>query len=466
MIQQIVFAIAVIGAFGFAFNKYAQIYRNIRLGKDYDTSGSEVTRMKNMVLIAFGQKKMFKRIVPALMHLCIYVAFMVTQIELIEIFWDGFFGEHRFFRHFLVDFKLPLLGIDLYTLSVSAIEVLSVLAFGATIVFLARRNALKLPRFHKPEMGGWPKWDGNIILVLELMLITFIFCMNGADEVLYNHGHSHAHGVSYGEHGSYGFAISQFVGPLMFGWLAEYGELGTWILNLVERFGWWGHIFTVLGFLTYLPFSKHLHIMLAFPNTYFAPLNSRGEMENMPDVMNEVKMMMGLTEMSAEEPGDELPEFGAKDIFGLSWKNILDSYTCTECGRCTDVCPANITGKKLSPRKIVMDIRDRATEVGAKIDAGEFTADNYDDGKSLFDYISREELHACTTCNACVEACPVMISPLEPILKLRRYEILTESAGPSDWIPMFTSIENGGSPWQVPDARDKWATDATKDIND
>jgi heterodisulfide reductase subunit C len=220
-----------------------------------------------------------------------------------------------------------------------------------------------------------------------------------------------------------------------------------------------------LGFLVYLPFSKHLHIMLAFPNTYFAPLNSRGEMENMPDVMNEVKMMMGLTEMSAEEPGDELPEFGAKDVFGLSWKNILDSYTCTECGRCTDVCPANITGKKLSPRKIVMDIRDRADEVGKKIRAGEFTKDNYDDGKSLFDTISREELHACTTCNACVEACPVMISPLEPILKLRRYEILTESAGPSDWIPMFTSIENGGSPWQVADARDKWATDAKKDIN-
>lgn len=456
MIQQIVFAIAVIGAFGFAFNKYAQIYRNIRLGKDYDTSGSEVSRMKNMLLIAFGQKKMFKRIVPAVMHLFIYVAFLITQIELLEIFWDGFFGEHRFFR--------PYLG-GLYTLSISMIEILSVLAFVATIVFLARRNALKLPRFHKPEMGGWPKLDGNLILVGELMLITFIFCMNGADEALYNAGHSHAHGVDYGEKGSYGFAISQFVGPMLFGWLAEYKELGYWLLNLIERFGWWGHILTVLGFLTYLPFSKHLHIMLAFPNTYFAPLNSRGEMENMPDVMNEVKMMMGLTEMSAEDPGDEMPEFGAKDIFGLSWKNILDSYTCTECGRCTSVCPANLTGKKLSPRKIVMDIRDRADEVGQKIDAGEFTADNYDDGKSLFDYISREELHACTTCNACVEACPVMISPLEPILKLRRYEILTESAGPSDWIPMFTSIENGGSPWQVSDARDKWATDATS-IND
>ncbi|MGB1218081.1 MAG: 4Fe-4S dicluster domain-containing protein, partial [Saprospiraceae bacterium] len=195
--------------------------------------------------------------------------------------------------------------------------------------------------------------------------------------------------------------------------------------------------------------------------TYFAPVNPRGEMENMPDVMNEVKMMMGLSEMSADAPmEEEMPEFGAKDIFGLSWKNILDSYTCTECGRCTDNCPANMTGKKLSPRKILMDIRDRAEEIGCAIDAGEQKADSYDDGKSLFDYISREEIHACTTCNACVEACPVMLNPMEPILKLRRYEILTESAGPSDWVPMFTSIENGGSPWQVADARDKWVTDA------
>lgn len=462
MIQQIIFAIAVIGAFGFAFNKYFQIYRNIRLGSDYIVSGSEAARWKNMLLIAFGQKKMFKRIVPALMHLAIYLAFLITQIELLEIFWDGFFGEHRFFKPYLEAISIPFTSIGFYTFIISTIEILSVCAFGATIVFLARRNALKLPRFHKAEMGGWPKWDGNIILVLELMLITFIFCMNGADEVLYNHGHSHAHGVHEGDIGSYNFAITGHlgIGNLLFGWIAGFGELGTWILNLIERFGWWGHILTVLAFLTYLPFSKHLHIMLAFPNTYFAPLNSRGEMENMPDVMNEVKMMMGLTDMSAEEPGDEMPEFGAKDIFGLSWKNILDAYTCTECGRCTSVCPANLTGKKLSPRKIVMDIRDRADEVGKNIAAGLQTEDNYNDGKSLFDYIDREELHACTTCNACVEACPVMISPLEPIMKLRRYEILTESAGPGDWVPMFTSIENGGSPWQVADARDKWATDA------
>ncbi len=355
---------------------------------------------------------------------------------------------------------MPTLG-GLYTFTISMIEILSILAFVGTVIFLARRNLLKLPRFHKAEMGGWPTLDANLILLGELSLIFFIFCMNGADEVLYNNGWAHAHGVHEGEVGSYGFAISQYVGPLLFGWLANFESFGEWLLVLIERFGWWGHILTVLAFLAYLPFSKHLHILLAFPNTYFAPLKSRGEMENMPAVMDEVKMMMGLTEMSNEAPPeDELPEFGAKDVFGLSWKNILDAYTCTECGRCTSVCPANETGKKLSPRKIMMDIRDRAEEVGNNIDSGEYHQHNYDDGKSLFDYISKEEIHACTTCNACVEACPVLISPLEPILKLRRYEILTESAGPSDWVPMFTSMENGGSPWTVMDARDKWATDA------
>ncbi len=449
MIQQVLFAIVVVAAFGFAFRKYSQIYRNIKLGQDYKVQGNDFERFKNLFLVAFGQKKMFKRMIPAVLHLFIYAAFMITQIELLEIFWDGFFGTHRYFRPYLGGF---------YTFVISFIEILSVLAFIATVIFLARRNALKLPRFHMDEMTGWPKWDGNIILVMEIMLIIFIFHMNGADEVLYNMGET-----EYGEKGSYGFAISQFVGPLMFGWLANFGDLGVWTLNILERVGWWGHILFVLGFLVYLPFSKHLHIMLAFPNTFFAPLNSRGEMENMPDVMNEVKMMMGLTEMSADAPEGDLPEFGAKDVFGLSWKNILDAYTCTECGRCSTVCPANITGKKLSPRKIMMDIRDRADEVGRHIDAGEQMKHNYDDGKSLFDYISREELHACTTCNACVEACPVMISPVDPILKLRRYEILTESAGPGDWVPMFTSIENGGSPWQVTDARDKWATDAIED---
>ncbi|MEM8908795.1 MAG: (Fe-S)-binding protein, partial [Bacteroidota bacterium] len=253
------------------------------------------------------------------------------------------------------------------------------------------------------------------------------------------------------------------------------GGLSEGWLMLIERFGWWLHLLTVFAFLNYLPHSKHLHIFFAFPNTYFAKQSPKGEMENMTEVMNEVKSMMGIGEENAEmSMDDELPEFGANDVFGLSWKNILAAYTCTECGRCTSVCPANLTGKKLSPRKVMMDVRHRAEEIGQKLEEGSLanikeelrktekslTKDNFDDGKTLFDYISREELHACTTCNACVEACPVLINPLDVILKMRRYEILTESAGPSDWVPMFNSIENSGAVWAIPDDRDKWAVDA------
>ena len=279
--------------------------------------------------------------------------------------------------------------------------------------------------------------------------------MNGADAVLQQIDPAH-----YPSTGT--LPLSGFFGPLIL------GDLPMDLLILIERFGWWLHLFVVFAFLNYLPSSKHLHILLAFPNIYYSKLNSRGEMDNMPEIMNEVKSMMGLTpetEMAADE---ELPDFGANDVFTMSWKNIMDAYSCTECGRCTDVCPANITGKKLSPRKVMMDIRDRATEVGNNLDnpsiafmkkedrGKKLTKENYDDGKSLFDYISREEIHACTTCNACVEACPVMINPMEPILKLRRYEILTESAGPGDWLPMFNAIENSGAVWQLSDDRDKW----------
>jgi heterodisulfide reductase subunit C len=286
--------------------------------------------------------------------------------------------------------------------------------------------------------------------------------MNGADKVLQNMGADHYHMTG-------NFAVSTWLGPLLFGGMSEATLVG------VERFGWWLHIMTVFAFLNYLPISKHLHIMLAFPNTYFAKLQPKGEMENMTEIMNEVKSMMGLIEADPDAPMDDLPEFGSNDVMNLDWKNVLGAYTCTECGRCTSVCPANITGKKLSPRKVMMDVRDRATEIGKKLDSGDMqwvkeelraeatmlTKENFDDGKSLFDYISNEELHACTTCNACVEACPVLINPLDIILKMRRYEILTLSAGPGDWLPLFTSMENSGSVWQLPDARDKWAEEAT-----
>jgi len=454
MLQSILFIIITIIAFGYATKQFLKIRRNVLLGKDKDISDNSGERFKNVFLIAFGQKKMFKRWIPAVLHLFIYVAFLFTQIELIEILVDGIFGTHRFFA--------PFLG-GLYTAAISTIELLSVGAFIATIIFLARRNLLKVPRFHMDEMTGFPKFDGNMILVMELILLVGIFSMNGADKVLQGMNVEH-----YDMTGN--FAVSTWLGPALFGGLSEGTLIG------IERFGWWLHILTVYAFLNYLPISKHLHILLAFPNTYYASLAPKGEMENMPEIMDEVKSMMGLIEADPDAPMDELPEFGSNDVMSLDWKNVLDAYTCTECGRCTSVCPANITGKKLSPRKVMMDVRDRATEIGKKLDSGDMqwvkeelkaeatslTKANFDDGKSLFDYISNEEIHACTTCNACVEACPVLINPLDIILKMRRYEILTLSAGPKDWTPMFTSVENSGSVWQIPDARDKWAQVAVK----
>lgn len=436
--QQIAFLLVAGAAFGYAGKQFWDLRKKILLGKDKVITGDTLQRLQNVALIAFGQKKMFKRWIPAVLHLFIYVAFLLTQVELIEILIDGLTGAHRFFY--------PILG-NLYVFIISFIEVLSVLALVATVIFLIRRNIIKTPRLHKPEMKGWPLKDGNLILYLEVCLIFFIFLMNSADMALYEN--------------KYGFAVSQHLSGI---W-AGTSEAN---LHLLERIGWWGHILVVFAFLNYLPMSKHLHILLAFPNTFFARLKSRGEMENMPAIMDEVKSMMGLTEGGeAEMDMDaELPEFGANDVMGLTWKNVLDAYSCTECGRCTSVCPANITGKKLSPRKILMDVRDRADEIHAKLSSGDsqyaenkdlpLSKDNFSDGKSLFDYIAREEIHACTTCNACVEACPVMINPLEPILELRRYEILTESAGPSDWLPMFNSVENSGAVWSMPNERADW----------
>ena len=449
MVQQIAFALVVLGAFGLAVWQFGQVRSNILLGKDERIAGQTGQRWQNVLLVAFGQQKMFKRWIPAVFHLFIYVAFLLTQIELIEIFIDGFGGVHRFFA-------LKLGGF--YTFLISFIELLSVLAFVATFVFLARRNLLKLPRFHKPEMKGWPFLDGNLILLLEILLLVGIFSMNGADILLQEVDPAH-----YPDTGD--LLVSSWLGPVLF------GGFDADTLMVVERFGWWLHILVVFAFLNYLPKSKHLHIFLAFPNTYFARLEPRGRMENMPEIMNEVKSMLDPEAAFAEAPAEEeLPTFGANDVFTLSWKNLLDAYSCTECGRCTAVCPANLTGKKLSPRKILMDIRDRAEEVGAKIRSGDAQyvreelrgegvrpdKANFDDGKSLFDYTTREEIRACTTCNACVEACPVLINPLDPILRLRRYEILTESQGPADWLPMFNSIENGGSPWQMNQERDQW----------
>ena len=443
MISIVIFAVLLIGGFGlFALNAN-KIRQNILLGKDVDRTDNKSQRWKTMFLVAFGQKKMVKKPIPALLHFALYAAFVITQIELVEIISDGLSGHHRIFRASLGGF---------YTFMISFIEILSVLAFIATIIFLSRRNLIKVPRLNMKEMNGWPKMDGNLILLMELILITFIFMMNGADEVLYQNGLSHAKNL---DDGSFGFSISQIIGPALFGGMSES------TLHLVERVGWWGHLIMVLGFLNYLPYSKHLHILLAFPNTWYSNLENKGRFTNLESVTKEVQLMMdpNADPYAAADPNAEIPSFGAKDVTDLTWKNLLDSYSCTECGRCTSSCPANITGKLLSPRKIMMSTRDRLVEVGEN--KRKHGAD-YTDGKSLLhNYITEEEIWACTSCNACVEACPVNIDPLSIIVDLRRSLVMEESKMPTELTGMLTNIENNGAPWQFsPSDRLNWAAEA------
>lgn len=393
------------------------------LGRKEDLTDNPGERLKRMLLIALGQKKMFKNITPAVLHLMIYVGFVITQIELIEIFIDGVTGHHRIIYHAVEG--IPALR-GLYVFTISFIEFLSVFVFIATVAFLTRRWVLKVPRLTMRELIGWPSQDATIILVAEIYLLTCIFSMNTADMAMHN--------------GEYGFLVSGLLMPLFSG--MDYTTIHT-----IERLGWWGHWLGVLGFLCYLPYSKHLHILLAFPNTYFSRLTPKGYVPNMPEITKEIKLMMDPNAAVPDAPAEPV-KFGAKDVFDLSWKNLMDAYSCTECGRCTANCPANLTGKKLSPRKIMMDTRDRLEEVGAKI------AENkgvwQEDGKSLIEngYISVEELRACTTCNACVEECPVTISPLDIIMQLRRNLIMEESNAPAEWTGMFANMENNGAPWQ------------------
>ncbi|WP_353077982.1 (Fe-S)-binding protein [Flavobacterium sp.] len=429
-LPNIIFAIVLIIGVGFFVKNVKKIIRNIKLGQDVNRTDNTSARWKNMALIAFGQKKMFTRPIPAILHFTLYAAFIITQIELLEIIVDGLFGTHRFFKTGLGGF---------YTFLISFIEILSFLALVATLAFLSRRNLLKLPRFTKAEMLGWPTKDANLILIMEIVLVTCIFTMNGTDEVLYSLGKSHYEGI-----GSFNFSISQHLGPALFGGMSES------TLHILERVGWWGHLVMVIAFLNYLYFSKHLHILLAFPNTYFADLNAKGKFDNLESVTNEVKLMMdpNADPFAAPANPDAVPaKFGASDVQDLNWVQLLNAYTCTECGRCTSSCPANTTGKKLSPRKIMMDTRDRLEEVGKNIDAnkGIFIPDN----KSLLnDYITPEELWACTSCNACVEECPINISPLSIIMDMRRYLVMEQSAAPMELNAVMTNIENNGAPWQ------------------
>lgn len=442
-ISSIIFLVLLLGSSAFFAYKVRQIIQNIKLGRSVNRTDNKGERLKTMVLVALGQSKMVSRPIAGIMHIFIYVAFVITQIELIEIIVDGASGSHRIFAPFLGGF---------YTFIISLIEVLSLLALIATFVFLARRNLLKIPRFTKSEMTGWPKLDGNIILYLEFVLVVCIFTMNGADEALYLRGESHFAGQ-----GSFGFAISSFLGSAVF------GGLETDALHLIERIGWWGHFSVVLGFLCYLPFSKHLHILWAFPNVYFSNLKAKGAFTNMEAVTKEVKLMLDPNAdpfaAPVEDPDAVPQKFGAKDVQDLTWVNIMNAYTCTECGRCTSSCPANITGKKLSPRKIMMDVRDRAEEVGAGIRK---EGEGFNDGKSLLgDFITEEEVWACTSCNACVQECPVNIDPLSIIVDLRRYLVMEESKIPSELMTMNTNIENNQAPWQFsPADRLNWKDEA------
>lgn len=427
MISSIIFCILFLsGSLFFAIN-VKKIRRNILLGRDVDLSGNKDSRLKTMMLVAFGQQKMFSKPIPAILHLFLYTAFIITQIELIEIIVDGVSGSHRVFR--------PSLG-GFYTFMVSFIEILSVLAFVGTIAFLSRRNLIRVPRLTQNELNGWPKLDANLILIAELTLICFIFMMNGADEVLYSKGLSHAQNLN---DVSLNLSISKYLGPLFFGGLSENG------LHTVERIGWWGHIAMVFGFLNYLPFSKHLHIVLGFPNTYFSNLQKKGKFATLESVTDVVAPNFDPAYIPKTDPNTP-QRFGVKDVQDLTWKNLLDAYTCTECGRCTSACPQNITGKKLSPRKIMMDTRDRLEEVGKNIDANKGTF--VDDGKSLFDYITKEEIWACNTCNACVQECPVNIDPLAIIMDMRRFLVMEESKAPNELNLMFNNTENNGAPWQ------------------
>ena len=437
MLKIILFSLLVIVGFGFFGYNIWKVRSNILLGRDLNRSDNFWTRLKLMTLVAFGQKKMFSKPIPAFLHLALYLAFVITQIELIEILADGLSGGHRSLRASLGGF---------YTFMISFIEILSVLAFIDTIAFLARRNMLKVPRLRMSELKGWPTKDANLILIFEVILLICIFTMNGADEA--------AQVLS--SNSSYGFTVSQFIGPVFFG-----GIKSIETLHLLEQIGWWGHIIMVFIFLNYLPYSKHFHILLAFPNTYYSNLEKKGKFTNLESVTSEVKLMLDPSAdpyAVAVDPNVAPLRFGVKDVTDLTWKNLLDAYTCTECGRCTSACPANQTGKLLSPRKIMMDTRDRMVEVGNnQRKFGKY----FDDGKSLLhSYISEEEIWACTSCNACVEECPINIDPLSIIIDLRRFLVMEESKMPTELTGMLTNIENNGAPWQFSQSdRLNWANE-------
>ncbi|QNK62176.1 4Fe-4S dicluster domain-containing protein [Pedobacter sp. PAMC26386] len=428
MISQILFIAITLAAIALFSLNLKKVIRNIRIGKAADRTDQPQKRMMTMIRVALGQSKMVVRPIPAALHFVVYIGFVIINIEVLEIMIDGIFGTHRVFGG---------LG-NLYNFLIGSFEILALGVWVGCAIFLIRRNILKLKRLNSPELKGWPKSDANYILITEILLMTAFLLMNAADAKLQDLGAHH-----YITAGS--FPVSQFLQNLL---PASEGSLIA-----IERGCWWFHILGILAFLNYLPYSKHFHILFAFPNTYFSNLEPKGEFTNMQSVTNEVKAML---DPSFTPPETEAGRFGAKDVNDLSWINLMNAYTCTECGRCTSVCPANITGKLLSPRKIMMDTRDRMEEVGKNIDK---TGAGFDDGKSLIDsYITREEIWACTSCNACVEACPINIDPLAIITDLRRYAVMEESQAPASINAMLGNIENNGAPWKYsPADRLNWA---------
>ena len=414
-LPNIIFGLILVAGIGFFVRNIQRLRRNIKLGVDIPIEGPSKQRWANMARIALGQSKMVRRPISGLLHIIVYLGFIIINIEVLEIVIDGLFGTHRIFSS---------IG-SIYGILIGTFEILALLVFISVIFFWTRRNVIRLKRFMSPEMKGWPKQDANLIIYFEIILMGLFITMNATD-------------VQFQAMRS-GNVISGFIAPLFEGLP----------LHAIERTAWWLHIIGILIFLNYLYYSKHLHILLAFPNTYFGSLKPNGHLNNIESVTNEVKLMMDpdADPYAVSEDGAEVPEkFGVSDVFDLNRIQLLNAYTCTECGRCTSECPANQTGKKLSPRKIMMDTRDRLQEVAKNIETnkGKFISD----GKQLLgNYVSNEEIWACTSCNACVEACPVSINPLSIILDLRRYLVMEQSAAPVELNNMMTNIENNGAPW-------------------
>ncbi len=431
IIQQLTFLILTVAA-GLLFSRnISNIRSNILMGRPIDLDDNKGERWKRTLLLAFGQKKMFKNPLVAVLHFFIYIGFIIINIEIVEIVLDGILGTHRLFAPFLGHF---------YSWLINGFEILAFLVLVAVIVFYIRRNFMNIERLNKKELDGFPRKDANVILIVEVILMSLFLLMNATDinlQLLNQEGYHHTGP----------FIISGIIAPL-------FNNLTASTLIMIERSAWWLHIIGVLAFMNYLPYSKHLHIILGFPNTYYGNLNVQGKLRNMPEIQNEVLYSMQPELAPTGEPS--AMQFGAKDVPDLTWKNLMDAYSCTECGRCTAACPANITGKLLSPRKIMMDTRDRMEEIGRNKST---LIDYVDDGKSLLhDYITAEELRACTTCQACIEECPISINPLDIIVQLRRHLIMEESNAPNEWNGMFSNVENNFAPWKFsPDDRDKWA---------